>query len=87
MKANNEFTDEIDSLIDKAGGMGAILHLMPVSKTQIQSALVNGDEHLNTIPLSLWDGCACLLAHLMPKQPLSMLVCVLKRVAVLWCRE
>lgn len=39
-------------------GLGALLRLVPVAPERIKQALADGDKHLNTIPLAVWDRAA-----------------------------
>lgn len=39
-------------------GVEALIQLMPVGCERVKEALAAGDEHLNTIALSMWDGAA-----------------------------
>lgn len=39
-------------------GWHKVLELVPVPLTHVRAALDAGDEHLNTIPLHLWDNAA-----------------------------
>lgn len=36
--------------------LAAMAELIPATRARIQAALDAGDEHLNTIPLALWDS-------------------------------
>lgn len=44
--------------IMRFGGLDAIKPLIPFSVTKIREALANGDEHLNTLNIGIWDNAA-----------------------------
>lgn len=41
--------------VERFGGIDAIKPLIPFTKVQIKEALANGDEYLNSLPISKWD--------------------------------
>ncbi len=41
--------------VERFGGLDTIKPLIPFSKVQIKEALANGDEYLNSLPISKWD--------------------------------
>lgn len=75
-----EHNAKYDEIIEKAGGVAALRHSLPVMIETIQNALQQGDEHLNSIPLSYWDH-AAQFAWLPRGLSLAEKVCTLKRVA------
>ena len=91
----SEHTDKYDGLIAQMGGLDQFWDMIPVGVDKIRAALDNGDEHLNTIPLHVWDRAAGydyrnMNIHL-PNIPqegwikgmsLAERVCTLKRAAV-----
>lgn len=51
---NATFEEECNIIIDGLG-YNDVKQFIPVSKEEIQIALANGDEYLNTMPLTKWD--------------------------------
>jgi len=67
-------------------GINALRSVIPATREQIEKALAEGDEHLNSIPLPLWDVCHSYVFHLcggtgLTSWSLCETVCVLKHVA------
>lgn len=67
----------------QALGLGILLNKIPFTKQQVKQAITDGDEHLNTLRLSSWDGVYIQPLFQAAKIPysLSNQVCVLKHVA------
>uniref|UniRef100_A0A6M3LSB9 Uncharacterized protein n=1 Tax=viral metagenome TaxID=1070528 RepID=A0A6M3LSB9_9ZZZZ len=57
IEMNNEHYDKYEALSQKIG-IEALRAIIPVTKEKIRAALENGDEHLNSISLHLWDKAA-----------------------------
>ncbi len=53
----NEHQRKYDALARKLG-WSLLIRLVPVPLERIRAVLDAGDEHLNSIPLKLWDGAA-----------------------------
>ena len=56
--------------VERFGGLKAIKPLIPFGLEEIKKALENGDEHLNTLPISKWDsasGFYCRGANCIPQ--------------------
>jgi hypothetical protein len=86
-KAEREHFDKYDA-IAKQIGINRLIALVPkaASKVKIQSALMQGDRHLNTIQLILWDNqhvpvMALARGFGIKAWALCETVCVLKHVA------
>jgi hypothetical protein len=79
--------------INLLGGLDAVIPLIPFSRTQIQAALANHDEHLNTLPLKTWDFKVPFVKTLCYRKAgincmsLSQGVCLLKEAARQWAER
>ena len=49
--------------VERFGGLEVIKFLIPFSLEHIKEALANGDEYLNTLPISKWDSAAGFSNH------------------------
>ena len=76
--------------INACGGLDAIIPFIPFSLESIKQALANGDEYLNTLPLTTWDSVAhnirglCYYKAKINCMSLSQGVCLLKEAARQW---
>ena len=80
--------------INLLGGLDAIIPYMPFKLEKIQKALENGDKHLNTLPLHIWDFSAdAYIKDLMYRKAnityssVSERVCLLKEAARQWAKR
>ena len=51
-------SEKYQRAIRALGGLEAVVPFIPFSKYAIVRALRDGDEHLNSLPLSAWDSAA-----------------------------
>lgn len=77
--------DKYENLYNQKGGAN-LKHLVPFSKAEIENALNNGDEHLNSLKLAIWDGAAQFVGWTYQQdgkkyKSLAEQVCLLKHIA------
>jgi len=54
MVSSQEHFDKYEALAQRIG-IDRLIDVMPVTAERVRRALDQGDEHLNSIPLRLWD--------------------------------
>jgi hypothetical protein len=84
--------EEVFTTVVNAIGLDVCKKYIPATKQEIETALENGDYHLNTIPLVKWDARHSLLASEFRRIgintfSLSDTVCTLKQAARLWAAQ
>ncbi|MBD5585142.1 MAG: hypothetical protein HDQ88_08670 [Clostridia bacterium] len=55
---NLDFDQKYDKAIENLGGLAALKDYVPFTEEQIRTALKKGDNHLNTLPLHVWNTAA-----------------------------
>lgn len=79
--------------INALGGLDAIIPYIPFTLKEIQTALANHDEYLNTLPLRHWDYASNNIKGLCYRKAnincmsLSQGVCLLKEAARQWAER
>jgi hypothetical protein len=84
--------EEVFSTVVNAIGLDVCKKYVPATKQEVETALENGDYHLNSIPLIKWDARHSHLASELLRIGINTFsrsdtVCILKQAARMWAAQ